>query len=168
MVERDPVIKEKLKHTGLGDFKGAYKFAREWLAKEDYEVTEESYSEKVSGNSKDLDIEWVATRKLTDYYKVVFKLKWKLIALTDVEVEIDGKRKGMNKFAELSIEMRGVLEKDYDSKWEHSAFEKFFKDVYNKYVVIERTKEKEKWIRESIQEFKEEMKAFLELTGRTS
>lgn len=168
MVEKDNVIKEKVKHSGLGDFKGAYKYAREWLQKENFEVTEDSYSEKVSGNAKEIEIEWTANRKLTDYYKAVLKFKWRVLGLVDVEVEVDGKRKTMNKFVELSIEVKGVLEKDYDSKWENSSMQKFFKDVYNKYVVIERTRQKEDQVRGAVIDFKEEMKAFLELTGRIS
>ena len=115
-----------------------------------------------------MDIEWTATRRLTDYYKAVIKIKWKTLGLTEVEVEVDGKRKTMNKLAELSMELKGILERDYESKWEHSAMEKFFKDIYHKYVVIERTREKEEFIREAVQEFKDEMKAFLELTARMS
>lgn len=168
MVERDRVIKEKIKHSGLGDFKAAYKYSREWLQKEGFEVTEDAYGEKVSGNSKEIEVEWTAVRKLSDYYKAVLKIKWRILGLVDVEVEVDGKRKNMNKYADLSIELSGVLEKDYDSKWENSPMNKFFKDVYQKYVVIERTREKEDQVRGAIQTFKEEMKAFFELTGRTS
>lgn len=168
MVEKDTLIKEKLKYAGLGDFKGAYKYAREWLQKEGYEVTEDVYTEKISGSGKEVEIEWVGSKKLTDYYRSILKFKWRILGMSEVEVEIDGKRKSMNKFVELGIEMKGILEKDYESRWDVSAFQKFFKDVYQKYVVIERTKQKEDEIRKDIQDFKEEMKAYLELSGRTS
>ena len=86
--------------------------------------------------------------------------------MTDVEVEIDGKKKKMNKFVELGIELKGILEKDYSSKWGTSGYEKFFKEMYQKYVIPERTDKKEDEVRDFVQDFKEEMKAFLELTGR--
>ncbi|MEK6899062.1 MAG: hypothetical protein AABW79_03120 [Nanoarchaeota archaeon] len=168
MVEKDNIIKEKVKYSGLMSFKDAYKFARELLDKEGYSVTEDSYSEKVSGNSKEIEISWVATKKLSDYYKSALKIKWRVLGMTDVEVEVDGKRKNMNKVADLSIEVSGVLEKDYDNKWEGSSMQKFFKEVYNKYVVVERTHEKEGKVSDDVQDFKEEIKAYLELTGRIS
>lgn len=166
MVERDDVAKEKLKYSGLGDFKEAYKYARKWLDETEFRVIEDAYTEKVTGGGKDIEVEWTASRKLSDYYKAVLKFKWRILGMTDVEVEIDGKRKNMNKFVELSIELKGILEKDYDSKWEGSRIEKFFKDVYQKYVVIERTRQKEDQVEALIQNFKEEMKAFLDLTGK--
>jgi hypothetical protein len=166
MVEKDPIIKEKIKYSGLGDLKSAYKYAREWLENEGFNLIEDSYSEKISGSSKEIEIEWTAARKMTDYFKVTLKLKWRILGMSDVEVEIDGRKKNMNKFSDFSIEIKGVLEKDYSNKWEGSAMNKFFKDVYNKYVIPQRTDEKEGQVVGTVQSFKEEMKAYLELTGR--
>ncbi|MEK6859028.1 MAG: hypothetical protein AABX53_03920 [Nanoarchaeota archaeon] len=166
MVEKDTVVKEKLKYAGLLDLEQAYKFAYEWLKKEDLNVIEDSYSEKVKSNGKELEIEWTASKKVTDYFKITVKIKWRILGLTDVEVEIDGRKKKMNKAADLSIELKSLLEKDYSNKWEGSAFNKFIKEVYNKYVIPQRTDKKEDDARDIVQNFKEEMKAFLELTGR--
>lgn len=168
MVEKDNITKEKVKYSGLVSFKDAYKFAREILDEGGYGVSEDSYSEKVSGNSKEIEISWAASKKLSDYYKSVLKIKWRVLGLSDVEVEVDGKRKNMNKVADLSIEVSGVLERDYDNKWEGSSMQKFFKEVYNKYVVVERTREKEGKVAGDVENFKEEIKAYLELTGRIS
>lgn len=166
MGEKDTVVKEKFKYAGLGDFKEVYKFARDWFWKEDFNLVEDSYTEKILSNGKELEIEWTATKKITDYFKIIIKPKWRILGMTDVEVEIDGKKKKMNKFVELGIEIKGVLEKDYSSKWGTSGYEKFFKEVYQKYVIPERTDKKEDEVRDFVQDFKEEMKAFLELTGR--
>ncbi len=166
MVEKDNIIKETVKYGGLGDFKSTYQYSRRWLDEEGYTVIEDKYSEKLSGNSKEIEIEWTASKKLTDYYKSTLKFKWRILGMTDVEVEADGKRKNMNKFVELGIEIKGILEKDYENKWEPAPFQKFLKDIYQKYVVVERTREKENHVRDTVQSFKEEMKAFLELTGR--
>ena len=61
MAEKEQVLKEKLEHSGLWDFKGFYSFAHSWLKEEDYDVEEGKYSEKVSGNSRDINFEWKAT-----------------------------------------------------------------------------------------------------------
>lgn len=166
MVEKDTVVKEKLKYAGLIDLEQAYKFAYEWLKKEDLNVVEDVYTEKLKSNGKEIEIEWTASKKLTDYFKVTLKLKWRILGMTDVEVEVEGKKKKMNKVVDLSIELKGLLEKDYSGKWEGSAFNKFIKEVYNKYVIPQRTDQKESYVQDLVQDFKEEMKAFLELTGR--
>ncbi len=166
MAEKDVIIKEKLKYTGYGDFKDIYNYAHDWLRGELYSVTEDNYGEKVKGNSKELDIAWKASKKLTDYFKVEIDVKWKVLGMEDVEVEIDGKKKKTNKFAEIKIELKGTLIKDHTNQWNKSATIKFFKEIYNKYVIPARTDQMEDKIKDEVIDFKEEMKAFLELSGK--
>ncbi len=167
MVEKDKLLLEKLKYAGLGDLKATYKFARDWFVEEGFGVIEESYAEKISGSgSKEFEIKWVAGKKITDYFRITIRLKWIVIGVSDVEVEIDGRKKKMNKIADLTMEIQGVLEKDYSGKWEGTGMQKFFQELYHKYIIPQRTDEKEEQTVETVQNFKEEMKAFLELTGR--
>lgn len=166
MVEKDVITKERLRHAGFGNFKHIYSYAYNLLIDEDFDVTEDLYEEKVGPSSKDIMIEWAASKKLTDYYKASLKIKWKILGLADVEVEIDGARKKMNKFAEMTIDVKGILEKDYRSKWEVSAFKKFLSDVYHKYIVLERTEKKEGEVRNYVKGFLEGMKAFMDITGK--
>lgn len=166
MVEKETVAKEKIKYGGLGDLKKSYTYAYSWLKNSGFSIVEDQYSEKVSGNEKEIEIEWTASKKLTDYFKTTMKIKWRILGMKDVEVEIDGKKKSMNKFVELGIEVKGDIEKDYNSQWEGSPFNKFLRDLYNKYIIPERTEQKEEQIKSAVQGFVDEMKAFLELTGK--
>jgi len=166
MVETNTIIKESVKYTGLGDLKEFYKYAYSWLIEDGFNMIEEKYTEKVSGNSKDIEIVWKGTKKVSDYFKSIIEIKWTIFGMTDVEVEIDGKKKKMNQFVELKIDVKGILEKDYDSKWEKARFYKFWKDVYHKYVIPGTTYEREIEIKEVCQSFKEEMKAYLDLTAK--
>jgi hypothetical protein len=166
MVEKDTVIKENVKFSGVGNFKEAYNHAHDLLSEDDYSITENTYSEKVSGNGKDIDIVWSCSKKLTDYFKSSIAVRWKIIGMSDVEGEIDGKKVRMNKFADFKIDIKGVLEKDYSGKWEGSAIHKFFKEIYHKYVIPGRTEEMEEKVENIVKGFKEEMKSFLELTAK--
>ena len=168
MAEKDTIIKEKVKYAGYGDFKNIYSYAHDWLKGEQYSVTEEQYIEKVKGSAKDIEIMWIASKKITDYFKIDINFKWKILAMEDVEVEVDGKKKKMNKFAELGIEIKGVLVKDYANNWKKSATTKFFKELYNKYIIPDRTNEMKLKVEKDVQDFKEEIKALLELTGKTN
>jgi len=166
MVEKDTLLKETVKYAGVVDFPGIYNFLFEWVKDEKYDITEDLYTEKVKGDAKDIDIKWTASKKLTDYFKSAIDIKWRILGMKDVEVQIDGKKKKMNKLAELKIDIKGVLEKDYDNKWNSSTTAKFFKEIYNKYVIPGRTSEMESKIISFVQDMKEEAKAFLELTGK--
>src|SRR3989344_4463360 len=102
MVEKDTVVKEKLKYAGLTDFEQAYKFAYAWFQKEEFNLTEDGYTEKAKSNGK--EIERTASKKLSDYFKATIKTKWRILGMTDVEVEVDGRKKKMNKVVEIGME----------------------------------------------------------------
>lgn len=166
MAEKDVIVKEKLKYSGYAKFSDAYSYAYDWLKGDGYSVTEEQYTEKVKGNSKDIEIVWKASKKITDYFKSDLDIKWRVLGIEDVEVEIDGKKKKTNKLMELGIELKGTLVKDYQNEWNKSATTKFFKEIYNKFVIPSRTDQMKDNVEETVQKFKEEMKAFFELTGK--
>ena len=165
MTDKDQIIKEKLSHSGYFDFSALYSYAHTWFKNEGYGVNEEKYAEKVKGNAREINIEWKATKTVSDYFKIEHSIKFEIKDLTEVEAEIEGKKKKMNK-GSVDIEIKGVLIKDYESKWESSPFNKFMRDVYNKYIIPTRVGSMEGKVKSDAKAFKEEMKAFLELTGR--
>ena len=166
MAEKDLVAKEKVEYSGIFLFSGLYGFAHSWLKdKEDYNVGEYKYSEKVSGNSREIAIEWAASKKMGDYFKAEIKVEFKVTDLTDVEVEIDGNKKRMNK-GKVVVEFKGALIKDYSSKWEDKPLNKFLREVYNKYITPQRVEDMEGKVVGDTRKLKEEMKAYLEIQGQ--
>jgi GTP1/Obg family GTP-binding protein len=165
MAEKDLIVKEKMSHNGIFDFEGFYSFCHGWFDEENYGVVEERYDEKVAGNKKNIFYQWKANKKLSDYFKIEQDIKFFVNDLTDVEVEIDGTKKKMNK-GNIAIEIKGALVKDYKSKWDVSPLNKFLRDVYNKFIVSGRVDALEGKTEEDAQTFKEEVKAYLELSGK--
>jgi hypothetical protein len=165
MAEKDIIAKETLKYTGYCDFRELYKFMYDWLKDEECRISEDEYKEKIKGDEKELDIKWSISKKLTDYFKLTADIKITTKRMKDLEVEIDGKKKAMNQL-ELKIDIKGVLVKDYTSKWSGSSSGKFFKELYDKFIIPKRTEDMEGKVESLVQELKEEVKAFLELTGK--
>lgn len=165
-MERDTILKEILKHQGIGDFRDFYNFMYDWLRDENFVIVEKSYTEKILGDVKNMEIKWEAKREITDYFRVHIDIVTKVRGLKEVEVEVDGKRIKTNEFKELEITMKGVLEKDYSGRWGRSAMYRFFKEVYNKYVIPSRTFEMEEIVREFVQRYKDDMKSFFDLLGK--
>lgn len=167
MVEKDKILVEEFRFNGVANFKDAYDHAHGWLSDEDYDITEEKYEEVAQpGEAKELRIKWVALKKTTDYFRINLEINWQLLNMRDVEVEINGEKKKMNKFSELKINIKGSLEKDYSAKWGAKGFNRFLKELYNKYIIPQRTEEIEDKVRSITRDFKEEMKAFLNLSAR--
>ncbi len=166
MAERDVIIKEVIKYAGYGNFNNMYSYAHDWLKGEKYNITEDQYVEKVKGSSKEVEVYWTASKKITDYFKAELGVKWRILGMEDVEVEIDGKKKKMNKFVEVKIDIKGTLIHDHSNQWNKTSQTNFLKALYNKYIIPERTEQMKNKVEDDVKDFKEEMKALLELTGK--
>jgi hypothetical protein len=166
MAEKDLLIKEKVEYSGVFSFSGLYKFVHAWLKDEEgYGVVEGKYSEKVGGSGREISVEWSASKGLGDYFKIELGIEFKASDLVDVEVEIDGQKKKMNK-GKISVDMKGALIKDPKSKWEDTPLNKFLRDVYNKYVIPQRVDDREGMVKGNVKDLKEEIKSYLELSGK--
>ena len=165
MAEKDQILKEKIDHNGYFDFKSFYSFAHSWFNEENYDVAEEKYSENVSGANRNIKFEWACTKQISDYFKLEMKIKFEVTDLSEVEVEIDGKKKKTNK-GKVSVEVKGSLIRDPDSKWDGTHWTRFLRDVYSKYVVPGRIDNMTGKVNADVIAFKEQLKAFLELSGK--
>lgn len=166
MADKDLIIKEKVEGTGIFDFAGLYKFAYSWLREQEgYGVVEEKYAEKVSGNARDLDIEWRSNKGFSDYFRIEIFMRWEVRGMTEVEVEVNGVKKKMNK-GRVFCEFKGTLIRDPESKWETSPWYMFLRNTYNKYVIPSKIDDMRVKTVNEVRTLKDEMKAFLDLTGK--
>ena len=165
MAEKDTIFKGKIKHSGIFNYSDLYLFCYTWLIDEDYLVTEKSYSEKVSPGGKVVEIRWEARKKISDYFRFIIKTNWRIIGMTDVEVQKEGKKIKMNK-GTLEITFSAILEKDYEHRWENRPFIKFLRGVYDRYIIRGRIDQHEEKIFKEVDEFIAQVKAFLALEGK--
>ncbi len=165
MAEKDNVFSSKLKQRGFADFKDFYSFTYDWLNGEGYDVSEIKYDEKVLGDTKDIKIEWEAVRKISDYFKFSMKINWTILHLKEVEVQRDGKKVKTDS-GEFEIKLKGILIKDYENKWEDHPFWKFWRGVYDRYIIRTRISQYEDKLFEECDEFLAQCKSFLALEGK--
>ena len=167
MPEKDKIYETKVKRSGIFDFKDLYQFVYKWLLEEEYNLTEKKYIESVKGDSKDIEIIWEAFRKVSDYFKFQLRLSWRILGLTDIEAEKDGKKIKTNK-GSFEIKISGILVKDYQNTWEKTPSMKFLRGIYDKYIIKSRIESYEGKLIEEINDLSEEIKAFLTIEGKTS
>ena len=164
MVEKDNVFSGKVKHTGIFEFKELYRFCYTWLVDQGYFLVEKSYSEKIQATGKEIEIKWEAYRKISDYFRFVLKVDWRILGMTAVEVEENGKKLKMNK-GNTELKVSAVLEKDYEHRWENNAFSKFLRGMYDKYIIRGRIDQYEEKIFSEADEFITQAKSFLAIEG---
>ena len=166
MAEKDKVFSSKIKYSGVFNFGEFYKFCFEWFRDEaGIDMTEEKYAEKLSGDSKNIDVEWSGSAKMTDYFKMEVKVSFRIIGLTSVELS-DGNRKIKTNKGSAEVSIKGTLVKDYGSKFEKSGFQKFLRGVYEKTVIPSRVSEYQEKVMKTCDEFLAQSKAYLDLEGK--
>jgi len=166
MVEKDIIFKSSIKYTGIFSFKDFYKFCYDWLVQEtELILAERKYAEKITGDKKEIIVEWEGFRKLTDYFKFELKVRFEAIPLKEVEIVQGGKKTKTNEGA-IKIIVKGTLIRDYQGKFEVSAFRKFLRSIYEKWVISSRIDQMEDKIIGDSDEFLTQAKAYLDLEGK--
>jgi hypothetical protein len=166
MVEKDKLFSNKMKYDGIFSFESFYKFCYGWLTDETgLLLSEKKYKEKLSGDSKNIEVEWAGTKELTDYFKFEMEVSFKLVGLTNVEVNEGTKKIKANK-GSIEITIKGNLLRDYKGKFEKNAIEKFLRGIYEKMVISARIDQMQEKIIVDCEEFLAQAKAYLDLEGK--
>lgn len=166
MVDKIAQFKSKARHVGTFDFKETYRITYEWLVDQGYDIHELYYKEVVgSGGAKEVDIRWIATKPISDYFRFSIAIWFHPLAMTSVEVEIDGVKQKINK-GDFTIEINSALEKDYADEWGQNNFLKSLKKIYNMHLVKERTEQYEGQLIAELDALIEYIKSFWSLTGK--
>ncbi len=166
MAEKDTVFESKIKYGGVFNFSDFYSFAHEWLSEEiGLTVAEGKYTEKIKGDSKDVEVEWECSKKVTDYFKFVIDVKMIIKGMKNVEVNKSGVKINTNK-GTIELKVKGVLVRDYDGKFEGTAFNKFLRSVYEKWIIASRIDEFEGKLAGACDEFLGQSKAYFDISGK--
>jgi hypothetical protein len=167
MSEKDKIFGSSIKLVGFTNWRSFYKFCHDWLMDEtglDW-LQEEKYEETLNGNQKDIDVKWAGPKKLTDYFRIWMEIKFEIRNLEEVEINKDGEKIRTNK-GRFKISVSGYLERDYQGKFERSAFEKFIRGIYERWVIPSRIDQFEGKIFSECDEFLNQAKAFMTMEGQ--
>ncbi len=167
MAEKETIFSSSIKYDGVFSFKDFYKFCYEWVIEETRldPFSEEKYEEKIKGNEKDIVVEWVGKKEFTDYFRMDIKIKFELKPLKEIEV-VQGGAKIKTNQGGVKITVKGDLVRDYEGKFEMSAFNKFLRSIYEKWVIKSRIEEYEGKVAKHCDDFLGQAKAYLDLEGK--
>lgn len=166
MAESQNIFDSKIKYNGIFDFPEFYQFCYDWLTEEtSLDLAEEKYSEKLEGNSKNIDIEWAGVRNMSDFFRFKVKVKFKIIKLEKVEINKGGVKVSTNK-GTVEVSTKGDLVRDYKGKFEKNAFQIFLRNIYEKWIIPGNIDAMEGKLFGDCDTFLGQAKAFLDLEGK--
>lgn len=166
MPGKDTIFSSKVKYTGIFSFKDFYKFCYDWLKEETgLELSENKYSEKIDGATKKIEVEWSGSQVLTDYFRFDASVGIKAENLKEVEITQGGAKVKTNQ-GSVEVSIKGILVKDYEGRFETTAFKKFLRGIYEKWVIPSTIGEYQGKIASACDSFLNQAKAYLDLEGK--
>ena len=167
MAEKETIFSSKIKYTGVFSFRDFYKFCYDWLKDETKmdPIIENKYNEKIEGAVKRIEVKWDGKKKMTDYFRFDIDVEIKAEGLKEVEITQGGAKIKTNQGA-VEIGVKGILVKDYDGKFETSAFKKFLRGTYEKWVIPSSIEERKENVAGSCDAFLSQAKAYLDIEGK--
>lgn len=134
MSEKKLVIDQmKLDYTGLFDLNGLYRMIDAWFYEKNYDRWELKNYEQVLPGGKDIEIELLPWRKITDYFKFIIRIRMKFTGVKDAEIDKEGVKIKINNGKLLMI-FDAYLESDYEHKWEERPLFYFIRTLFDKYI----------------------------------
>lgn len=111
------VPKEKIAYEGIFSIKELRDIIMDWMFAKAYVPIEEKAQQVIKKDVKFFEFKFKPYKKLSDYAKCVIKITVSAGDCRDVMVSVSGKKKKMNE-GKVLISVEGVLETDYEAKWE--------------------------------------------------
>ncbi len=121
-----------IRYSGLFDFDGLYSAMIDWAKNYGYMWHEIDYKHKVpSPKGAEQEWKWVMTKEVNDYVHFRVFIQAHVWNLTEMEVEVDGKKKVLSS-GNMHIQMKGTVTYDWQSKFSGGWFSELLGSFYAK------------------------------------
>ncbi|MBU0456964.1 MAG: hypothetical protein ABH824_06655 [Nanoarchaeota archaeon] len=121
-----------LRYNGLFDFDGLYSAVIDWAKNYGYMWQETSYKHKVpSPKGAEQELDWILTKKVTDYMSYELKLTVHAWDMMEVNVDVDGRKKSLSN-ARIYILINGKLTTDWQNKFKGGKIAEIIGKWYGK------------------------------------
>ena len=130
------------RHVGLIELDNFYTWLKRWFEFElDWKDTnEEYYRETIIGEGlKNIEMLWTVKKKISSYFSYVVHVKFLLIAVSDAEIQVEGRRRKAQK-GDFEVKLMSYVETDPKKVGERGSM---FRKVLEKLILkkgIERHK----------------------------
>ncbi len=164
-MERDYVIPPdtKIKQKGIFALDELYILLYQWFKRYGYTTFREvEYLEKRMPNGKEISIKWYGNRKINEYIRYVIEINFLVLGFQEIEVEKDNKRYKSGK-GDIEMRFRSYLEIDYENMWGQSAMTRFFRAIYDKYILGSKIEQYEDELYEETYKLMDQARSFLNL-----
>jgi len=124
---------KSLSYEGVFNIKELYKIIDSWFRDRGYDKQEIKNWEDVSETEKQIVLEIVPYKKVSDYARIDIRIFMIFSKLSEMDIEKDGVKYKMNK-GRAEFYFDAYLVTDYENKWETKPMFFFIKNVFDKFI----------------------------------
>ena len=163
MPEREIVVdKDKITYEGLFHAKEVVQLIKDFARDKGLEYGEPKHTESVLPEGRFIELEIKLDRNITDYAKKVYMLKIQMHNVTEKVVE-RAKKKQKVHHGKVLVTMDGILETDYEKRWEVKPVFYLVRVLFERYVYSPYMNQFREEIRKDLKHLKDNIGAYLNL-----
>lgn len=161
MTERTLVVDQlKLSYEGLFDLAGLYRLMDSWFYEKGWDKYEHVNQEQVTSEGRQIRLVLEPWKAITDYFKIIIRIKASFNDIQDIEVEKEGKKIRLNQ-GEIKMVFDGYVVSDRHGKWHEKPLMWFLSIIFNKYIFKEHHNNAERWLLSDLDDLYQKIKSFL-------
>ena len=128
----------QLRHSGIFKINKILKELKSELKRLNYEINDKEHSEAVTAGGKEIVVEWICSREVSEYIK--YNLEIKIITLRQVDVIVN-----KNKMQKGDFEFRisANMEKNYNKSFKKTTAGEIQRHLYEKFIISSRLEDNE-------------------------
>lgn len=161
MTERNLVVDQlKLSYEGLFDLAELYRLIDSWFYEKGWDKYEHINQEQITASGRQIRLVLEPSKNITDYFKIIVRIKANFNDIKDVEVEKEGKRVRLNQ-GEVKMVFDGYVLSDRRGKWNEKPLWWFLSIIFDKYIFKEHYSKAERWLLSDLDDLYQRIKSFL-------
>jgi len=161
MTERNLVVDQlKFSYEGLFDLAELYRLIDSWFYEKGWDKYEHINQEQITPSGRQIRLILEPWKNITDYFKIIIKIKAHFIDIKDVEVEKEDQRIKINQ-GEIKIIFDGYVLSDRRGLWSSKPLWWFLSIIFNKYIFKEHYNKAERWLLSDLDDLYQKIKSFL-------
>ncbi|MBR9682911.1 hypothetical protein GOV03_00015 [Candidatus Woesearchaeota archaeon] len=161
MTEKNLIVDHTLlSYEGLFDLAELYRLIESWFYEKGWDKHERMNQEQITAEGKQIRIVLEPFKNITDYFKLIMKIKINFNNVTDVEIEHEGQKKKLQQ-GEVKMVFDGYILSDRQGRWNDKPLWWFLSIIFHKYIFKGQYTKAELWLKSDVEDVYQRVKSFL-------
>ena len=161
MAERRLVVDQlKFSYEGIFNTSELYSLISSWFYEKGYDWLEKVNQEQITPVGKQIRIVLEPNKGITDFYKIVIRMKINFIDIKDIDVEHEGQTLRLSQ-GMVKIIFDAYVISDWRGQWTNNPFQWFLTVLRDRYFFTNHYKKMENWVESDLEDLHKQITSYL-------